>query len=337
MEPLRSTLPEDSLVTDDESTQSKWLRRSGFVLMAMVSVYAGAILWAGRGGWQLALTAISLGDILIIVGLVSIGFLLRAGRWHYYIRVLQWDVPLLQSISAFVASIALTATPAKSGELAKVVLLRSQHKISLSQGAGVLLIERLGDLFAVIVLATGGLTLFIDLSSYVLASAIVVGVVVFLAAKYRVVLVRVQAIPKLRNPSLRLTNMLDAVWLLMRPIPLLVGGSVALAAWSCEALAFHYLVGRLSIHSSLSMSFSIYGLSTLAGALSMLPGGLGGVEAVMAFLLTRLAAPTSAATVAVVIFRLCTLWLFSLIGAIFMSAWMIFFTKRRQPNLVVAQ
>ncbi len=122
MEPLRSTLPDDSLVPDDESMQSKWLRRSGFILMGMVSVYAAATLWAGRGGWQLALTAISPDDFLIIVGLVSIGFLLRAGRWHYYIRVLQWDVPLLHSILAFVASIALTATPAKSGELAKAVL-----------------------------------------------------------------------------------------------------------------------------------------------------------------------------------------------------------------------
>jgi uncharacterized protein (TIRG00374 family) len=68
----------------------------------------------------------------------------------------------------------------------------------------------------------------------------------------------------------------------------------------------------------------------------MLPGGLGGVEAVMAFLLTRLATPMSVATVAVVIFRLCTLWLFSLIGVIFMFAWMIFFSKRRRPNLAVA-
>ena len=335
MKPLRSTLPDDSLVPDDESIQGKWLRRSGFILMGMVSVYAAATLWAGRGGWQLALTAISPDDILIIVGLVSIGFLLRAGRWHYYIRVLQWDVPLLHSILAFVASIALTATPAKSGELAKAVLLRSQHRISLSQGAGVLLIERLGDLFAVIVLTIGGLTLFIDLSSYVLVSVIAVGVVALLAAESRVVLVRAQAIPRLRTASLRLTNMLDAVRLLMRPIPLAIGGSVALAAWSCEALAFHYLVGRLGIHSSLLISFSIYGLSTLAGALSMLPGGLGGFEAVMAFLLTRLAAPTSVATVAIVIFRLCTLWLFSLIGVVFMSGWMIFFTKPRRPNLVV--
>ena len=335
MEPLQNISPDES-VTEDKLMQRKWLRRSGFILMAMVSVYAGATLWAGRGGWQLALTAISVRDILIIVGLVSIGFLLRACRWHYYIRVLQWDVPLLQSISAFVASIALTATPAKSGELAKAVLLRSQYKISLSQGAGILLIERLGDLFAVIVLAIGGLTLFVDLSSYVLASIIVVSVVAFLAAISRVVLVRAQAIPKLRTTSLRLINMLDAVQLLMRPIPLAVGGSVALVAWSCEALAFHFLIGRLSIHSSLLISFSIYGLSTLAGALSMLPGGLGGVEAVMAFLLTRLATPMSVATVAVVIFRLCTLWLFSLIGVIFMFAWMIFFSKRRRPNLAVA-
>ena len=66
----------------------------------------------------------------------------------------------------------------------------------------------------------------------------------------------------------------------------------------------------------------------------MLPGGLGGMEAVMAFLLTRLGAPISAATVAVVIFRLCTLWLFSLIGAVCMSAWMIFVARHRHPNLV---
>lgn len=326
--------PRENTVTDYALTH-KWLRRSGFILTAVLSVYAGATLWIGRGGWELAFAAISVRDILTIVGLVSIGLLLRAGRWHYYIRVLDWDVPLLHSLIAFVASIALTATPAKSGELAKAVLLRGQYKISLSQGAGVLLIERLGDLFAVAVLAIGGLTLFIDLSSYVITSVILIGAVVFLAAISRVVLIRVQAIPRLRALSLKLINMLDAVQLLLRPMPLAIGGSVALAAWSCEALAFHFLIGHLNIHSSLLISFSIYGLSTLAGALSMLPGGLGSFEAVMAFLLTRLAAPASAATIAVVIFRFCSLWLFSLIGVVFMFAWMIFLAKPHRPNLTV--
>lgn len=334
MEPLRSTLPDSGLVANHESMQAKWLRLSGLVLMAIVSAYAGATLWAGRGGWQLALTSISLRDIWIIASLVSMGVFLRAGRWHCYIHLLQWNVPLLQSIAAFIASFALTATPAKSGELAKVVLLRSRYRISLSQGAGVLLIERLGDLFAVIVLAIGGLTLFVDLSGYVLASFIVFGGIVLAVAKCRAVLMRVQAVPQLRNLSLRLIGMLEAVGLLMRPVPLLAGGGIALAAWSCEALAFHYLLGRLGIQSSLLISFSIYGLSTLAGALSMLPGGLGSVEAVMTFLLTRLAAPASVAAVAVVIFRLCTLWLFSLIGAACMAAWMIVFARHRHSNFV---
>jgi uncharacterized protein (TIRG00374 family) len=333
VESLRSTLPDSGRAACDETIQVKWLRLSGLVLMAFVSAYAAATLWAGRGGWQVAVTSISSRDLVVIVSLVSIGVLLRASRWHCYIHILQWNVPLLQSVSAFVASFALTATPAKSGELAKAVLLRSQHPISLSQGAGILLIERLGDLFAVIVLAMGGLALFVDLSGYVLASFIVFGAVVITVAKCRGVLVRIQTIPALRNLSLRFMNMLDAVALLMRPIPLLAGGGIALAAWSCEALAFHYLLGRLGIHSSPLTSFSVYGLSTLAGALSMLPGGLGSVEAVMTFLLTRLAAPTSAAAVAVVIFRLCTLWLFSLIGAIFMAGWVVFIARQRQSSL----
>jgi uncharacterized membrane protein YbhN (UPF0104 family) len=334
LEPLRSTLSDGGLVAGDESIQARWLRLSGLVLMAIVSVYAGATLWAGRGGWQVALNSISLHDLVVIVSLVSIGVLLRAGRWHCYIHLLHWNVPLMQSISAFVASFALTATPAKSGELAKVVLLRGQYRISLAQGAGVLLIERLGDLFAVIVLAIGGLALFVDLSGYVLASFAVFGVVVLAVVKCRAVLARVQAVPQLRNIALKLAGVLDAVALLMRPVPLLAGGGIALAAWSCEALAFHYLLGRLGIQSSLLVSFSIYGLSTLAGALSMLPGGLGSVEAVMTFLLTRLAVPTSTAAVAVVIFRLCTLWLFSLIGAACMAAWMIVFAKQRNSNFV---
>jgi uncharacterized protein (TIRG00374 family) len=335
MEPLLSTLPEDSLVADAAPMQNRWLRRSGFALIAMVSAYVGATLWAGHGSWRVAIGSISLRDLIIVVGLISIGFLLRAGRWHYYIRVLHWDVPLLHSISAFTASIALTATPGKSGELAKAMLLKSRYNISVSQGAGVLLIERLGDLFAVIALAIGGLAVFVDLSGYVFVSVALIGSVGFVALNARALLMRAQRISKLRNFSLRLVDMFDAVAVLMRPIPLLIGASVALVAWSCEALAFHYLVRRLGVDSSLLVSFSIYGLSTLAGALSMLPGGLGGVEAVMTFLLTRLAAPAGVATLIVVVFRLCTLWLFSFIGAIFMAAWMIFLTRRRHSSLVI--
>ena len=55
----------------------------------------------------------------------------------------------------------------------------------------------------------------------------------------------------------------------------------------------------------------------------MLPGGVGGVEVVMAVLLTQLGAPAATAAVAVVIFRFSTIWLFTLIGVLFMGGWLV--------------
>ena len=325
------TLQDESFAASERAIRHKWARRSLLILFAIAGVYAGAAVWIGPDSWRIIIDAVSPRDILTVIGLVTIGVLLRAGRWHYYVRILDWHVPLVPSLTAFVSSFALTATPGKVGELVKAGLLRTRYDVSLVQGAAILLIERLGDLLALIVLALGGLTLFIDLRGYVIASFVVVGAAALVASHptiARELLMRISAAPRLRPVALKLLNALDAGRQLLRPLPVLIGGALALAAWSCEALAFHYLIGHLAIHSPLLISFSIFSLSTLAGALSMLPGGIGGVEVVMALLLTRLATPASVAGVAVLVFRLCTLWLFSLIGFLFLFGWMILLSRR---------
>src|SRR5215475_2892481 len=168
-------------MTDAGVISQKWLRRSFVVLVCMAIVYVGVSSWTGRAGWTVAVEAISARDVLILIGLITIGLLIRAARWHYYISLLGWNVPMSHSVMTFVASVALTATPGKTGEVVKAALLRTRHNVSLSQGAAVLLIERLGDLLAVIVLATGGLTVFADLKIYVLASiALISGVVLLI-------------------------------------------------------------------------------------------------------------------------------------------------------------
>jgi uncharacterized membrane protein YbhN (UPF0104 family) len=73
--------------------------------------------------------------------------------------------------------------------------------------------------------------------------------------------------------------------------------ALALAAWGCEALAFNVLVQRLPQEVPLIAPFAIVGLSAAIGALSMLPGGAGGVEAVMLLLLAKLGVDLPSATV----------------------------------------
>jgi uncharacterized membrane protein YbhN (UPF0104 family) len=309
----------------------KWARSAVVALAALAALYAGATAWIGRDGWRAAGENLSPTDLAVVLGLVLAGFLLRAGRWNYYMRAVGWNVPFFAGFSAFVASIALTATPGKAGELVKAALLRERYPVSLSQGAGILFVERLGDLAAVALLAVSGLALFVGAAGYTLAAGaatIVLGAVVSHPRLASAALERLAAAPRLAPLCRRLLCAIDAARLLMRPAPIVVGGALALAAWSCEAEAFHLLIGRLGVVSSAPTSFSIYALATLVGALSMLPGGVGGVEVTMGFLLARLGAPTGAAAVAVVIFRFSTLWLFSLIGLLFMVGWMTSLSRR---------
>jgi lysylphosphatidylglycerol synthase-like protein len=94
---------------------------------------------------------------------------------------------------------------------------------------------------------------------------------------------------RFRPLAKRLTIVLQTINTLLRFEPLLIGLALALAlalaAWGCEALAFNVLVQRLPQEVPLIAPFAIVGLSAAIGALSMLPGGVGGVEAVMLLLL----------------------------------------------------
>ena len=318
----------------------KWLNRSLVFLTICACLYAGAVGWIGLDGWRKAMHAISLQDVLLTLCLVSAGFLLRAQRWLYYTSLLGWKISTLQRFTAFIASFAFTATPGKAGELVKVFLLRDHDEVSLAEGASILLIERLGDLLAVVLLACGGLVLFTDLRVYIVVGIALVGGV-FIVTVHRnlsnAVLAYVMTIPRLRPIGLKLLKALDAGRQLLHPGPFAIGIGLAIVAWSCEAAAFHVLISDLGIRSSHFVSFSIYGVSTLAGALAMLPGGLGGVEGVMALLLSRLGATASTAAIAVIIFRVLTLWLFTLLGLAFMLGWIPFLSRRETVRTAGAQ
>jgi uncharacterized protein (TIRG00374 family) len=119
---------------------------------------------------------------------------------------------------------------------------------------------------------------------------------------------------------IRILHTIDA---LLKPEPLLIGLVLAVVAWGCEALAFSVLAERLPVEIPLVAAFSIVGLSAVVGALSMLPGGLGGVEAVMVLLLTKLGVDVPSATVTVIVFRLCTLYLMTLVGFCFLGWWKV--------------
>jgi uncharacterized protein (TIRG00374 family) len=284
-------------------------------------------------------------------GLVLLGLALRALRWQLYTRVLGLGIPPGPSVFAFVAGFAFTATPGKVGEVVKSFLLKRRFGVPMASTAASLVVERVTDLLAMLALAVGGLAtggLGGDFAqgldggsglarpAWVLvggALALVLAMAFLLQARLqRAALGVLGRMPGLARLTRALPPLLDSSRQLLTPLPLAVGLALAIAAWSCEALALHRILDALGVEVTIGGAFFAFAASSLLGVLSMLPGGLGGFEATMVVLLDR-AAPARAAVdrsiavAATLLFRLGTLWLVCVLGLLVLLGWMLVYGR----------
>jgi uncharacterized protein (TIRG00374 family) len=306
----------------------KWEARSVCALGLLLAGYVGVTVWAVRGNLTNALHQLSWRVVPAVIGFVAVGWILRSLRWHYYVRCRRWEIPFGHSVWAFFASFAFAVTPGKVGEVIKSVLLRTRYNVPLADGAGVLLVERLGDLIAVLILAAGGLTLMTNGPVYFAMVVLLVGAMTVAVSSrkiHRPVLARFARVKKIAPLVEKIVRLLDSGRALLQPAPLAAGIAVALVAWTCEGIAFHLLVRSFGLAIHPLTSCAIFGIGTVVGALSALPGGVGGFEVVAILLLTKLGLPTAA--LPVVVFRFCSLWLANLVGFAFLLGWLTFISK----------
>jgi glycosyltransferase 2 family protein len=302
----------------------RWGRQVGLVLLAALALYVGLILWAGWGRASDVLRAFPAESLGWVVGWVVVGWLLRGVRWLYFSRRLGWNVPAGPNLLVFLASFAFTATPGKAGEVVKSVLLQRRYGVPVAPSAAALVVERLQDLIAVLLLAAGGLTLLADATLYFAGCAVIVaGVAAFLLSErlQRLLLGRLERVAKLRPVAAKLADLFATGRGLLRPAPFAVGLGFALLGWACEGLALQEIFRGLGVDLPWRTTFFVYGLSTVVGALSLLPGGVGGFEGCMLLLLRALNVAEGTSAAAVVLVRVATLWLISLLGFAFLGVW----------------
>jgi uncharacterized membrane protein YbhN (UPF0104 family) len=252
--------------------------------------------------------------LLIALGLVLGNYALRFLRWQYYLKTLGLRVDIGFSALVFLAGFIMSVTPGKMGEVLKSFLLNEYRGISISRTASGVVAERLLDLVALVFL--------VSLASVRFPSGLLVAALGALLVLAIVLVCTVRPLGEFvlaqlpgRGPLGRLTPRLregySALQELTRAGPFAVGASFATLGWSLECLATWYVVtgfgeGAMSVAGA---SFS-YAAGTLAGALAMLPGGLGVAEVGMSSLF-RVADPTlslATAAAATILVRLCTLW-----------------------------
>ncbi|MGB2895034.1 MAG: lysylphosphatidylglycerol synthase transmembrane domain-containing protein [Anaerolineales bacterium] len=287
---------------------------AGLVLGFVVALGLALFSDIRQVGSHLATFSWSLAPLILAGTLFN--YSLRFIKWHFYLsQIGAHNLSPRKSAQLFIAGFPLAVTPGKVGEALKGVWLNRETRIPVARGVTVVLAERISDGLAVLLLSTLGV---IAYPRFWPAFAIVLTLLIsgIILSQIRPaalwVLDSTERLPLLKRVSHHLREFYEGTYTLFRPRSTLIAVGLGIIAWLGEGIAMYLVLLGLGVPAgwqTFSMAVFTLSFSTVIGAVSTLPGGLGAVEVSMTgMLVLLLALPASTATAATLIIRFATLW-----------------------------
>ena len=289
---------------------ARWpVKRLLVVLGLATTAYALALLWWGDSSVSLAVLWST--TTLQACGLCLLSYVLRGVRWRLWMAHYGQHFGWLEGLRLYVVGFAFTPTPGNVGEALRGLML-AKKPLPLMQSLAIFGAERLADLLCLLLLCLPAALWLVTHSAFG-------GMPVWLMGLAGAVLFVVSCVALVvwRNRLSLLQRMgwLQEAWLCLSVRPLVWFG-LTFTAWAAQGLAMWLICRTLDVHMMPSTAIGFYAVAMVAGALSALPAGLGGMELALTGLLVAQGASTAQALTITVLVRLLTLWLAVAIGVL---------------------
>ena len=139
-------------------------RRTRGIRALVSALLAAGFLWWFLHGVSLVLVAAEIRRVRIsylaaATALSLAGFAFRIWRWRYLVAPLKWTRVGSLAAAVFVGSAVTAILPGRLGEMARAVLLGRREGIRVSAAFGTIVLERLLDVFALLLLLAISLAL----------------------------------------------------------------------------------------------------------------------------------------------------------------------------------
>ncbi|WP_170031954.1 lysylphosphatidylglycerol synthase transmembrane domain-containing protein [Alteribacillus bidgolensis] len=275
-------------------------------------------LWTDFKVLQRIFTRFEWNYLPLIFSLTFLGYLLRFLKWEVFLRTIGIRISIKNSLMIFISGMSMAITPGKAGEFLKSFLLKSSEKVDIARTAPVVFSERLTDLLAMIILAAWGITRFSNGGWFLVITSLILVSAVFLVQNKRLVqsiFIKFKKYPVMSWISGRLEVLYESSNKLLRFKTILYATMISTVSWFLECLSFYFVLRGLDLNQSVLEAVFVFSFSSIAGALSMLPGGLGVTEASMTGLMIGLGIDHSKAIAAMVMGRFATLWFGVILGS----------------------
>jgi uncharacterized protein (TIRG00374 family) len=252
----------------------------------------------------------------VILACTLFNYLLRFIKWHFYLGLIGVrDLPVLESARLFVGGFPLAVTPGKVGEALKGVWLNQRAGVPVARAVPVVVAERISDGLAVTALSTLGV---IAYPRYWPAFASVLALLIggVLLTQIRPLALGLiglaERAPIVSRMTSHLREFYEGTYALFRPGATVAAVTLGTVAWLGEGIGFYLILRGLGVPASwqtLSIAVFVLSFSTIVGAASTLPGGLGAAEASIAGMLALLLTlPAGIPAAATLLIRFATLW-----------------------------
>jgi glycosyltransferase 2 family protein len=284
-------------------------------------LYFAAISWSGSSEMLEVARRLGIGTVVVGTVAASCAYLIRFFRWYRLLAWLGHRLPLLFNLRVYLSGLALTSTPGKLGETFRSALLLSRG-VGLPHSLAAFFADRLSDVIGVALL--GVLAGWVAAQRQPLLELLALTVIIgSLGVR---VLIRSPWWPatlERMNRTGRIGRVLAALalpasaWTYVWSVPRLAFcASCAVLAYGLQALVFAAYLHAAGTPLPPAHAVTIFSSATLIGAASMVPAGLGAMEAALVFQLLDAGVPRGSAVAATIATRASTLWFGMLLGSL---------------------
>lgn len=315
----------------------KLLRRTLIGVAIGIALYVAAILFFDVRELGPALRDFGWWSIAAALGLSAANYLLRFAKWELCLGWLgvreegEGNAPGLsvwRSLVIYVAGLSMSVTPGKVGEVLRSSLLKASDGVAFARTAPVVVADRVSDVVALALLSLVGILAYPQYAPHVLAAMVLVvlGVVVLGTPRLFGGLLRAsERLPLVGKLAARAGGLVESSAEVLRLGRLLVLTLISVVGWGLECIGYWLILNAFpGVEASLRLCTFLWSATTIVGAISFLPGGLGATEGSLGVLVARLARGVGqpVALASTLLIRLCTLWFGELVGALALAVFM---------------
>lgn len=294
------------------------MKKALWVPFLAVAVYTVLVLRADLVRVGSALAAIDFRWMPLFLVLPLANYTLRFLKWHFLLGRIGVRLPLRESFQVFLAGFSMTVSPGHLGELVKCVFLKERRGVPVAETSPVVVAERVTDFLSMVLLAVGGMLLTGGRAALAAAGAGVAaaGLIIltlFCDPVWKPVSALFARLPVLRRKKPSLEAFRRSARTLLNPGSMLVAVPLGMVGWGLEAMVLSVIAASMGAGLPPGAALLSHAAGTIAGAVSMIPGGLGLAELTIDGILGTYI-PPALATVTTLIMRFCTLWFGVLLG-----------------------